>query len=183
MKDSCWSSCTGLAGKNAERERGAHDEVDDGHPRVAVVDVVSKAGRVNHGELDLELLLLELSLDDVCGRGGSLARLFAEALLSIHGPGNSTEEQEVRCKRGATRRRREGLTNLGRLVHLLHEPVRVVLDSRQLSRKESVAAAPHLVSSHPSCFPPVRPANAPRQLRTDTSKHQRPPTRLSRQLT
>lgn len=57
------------------RPRGrdrAHDEVNDGHPRVAVVDVVSEAGGVDHGELDLELLLLELGFDDVCcsrGRG------------------------------------------------------------------------------------------------------------------
>lgn len=41
------------------------EEVDDGRPAVAVVDVVTKAGRVNDSQLDLELLLLELSLDDV----------------------------------------------------------------------------------------------------------------------
>ena len=41
------------------------DEVDDGGPRVAVVDVVAEAGRVDHGQLRLELLLLELGLDDV----------------------------------------------------------------------------------------------------------------------
>ena len=46
----------------------AHDEVDDGRPRVAVVDVVAEAGRVDDGELDLELLLLQLGLDDVCAR-------------------------------------------------------------------------------------------------------------------
>ena len=39
------------------------NEVDDGRPRVAVVDIVTKTGSVNDGELDLELLLLELSLD------------------------------------------------------------------------------------------------------------------------
>ncbi|KAI3485853.1 hypothetical protein L1887_50651 [Cichorium endivia] len=41
------------------------DKVDDGRPRVAVVDVVAKAGRVDDGELHLELLLLELGLDNV----------------------------------------------------------------------------------------------------------------------
>ena len=39
------------------------NEVDDGRPRVAVVDIVTKTGSVNDGELDFELLLLELSLD------------------------------------------------------------------------------------------------------------------------
>lgn len=34
------------------------NEVDDRRPRVAVVDVVAEARRVDHGELDLELLLL-----------------------------------------------------------------------------------------------------------------------------
>ena len=41
------------------------DEVDDGHPRVAVVHVVTKARCVDDGELDLELLLLEFGLDDL----------------------------------------------------------------------------------------------------------------------
>ena len=41
------------------------NEVDDGRPRVAVVDVVTKTRGVNHSELDLELFLLELSLDDL----------------------------------------------------------------------------------------------------------------------
>ena len=35
------------------------------HPRVAVVDVVAEARGVNDGELDLELLLLQLSLDNL----------------------------------------------------------------------------------------------------------------------
>lgn len=41
------------------------NEVDDRRPRVAVVDVVSEPGRVDHGELCLELLLLQLGLDDL----------------------------------------------------------------------------------------------------------------------
>lgn len=40
------------------------NKVDNGGPRVTVIDVVSKAGRVNDGEFDLELLLLKLGLDD-----------------------------------------------------------------------------------------------------------------------
>jgi len=40
-------------------------EVDDGRPRVAVVDIVTETGRVDNGELDLELFLLELSLDNL----------------------------------------------------------------------------------------------------------------------
>lgn len=53
-------------GKDDTSERKAHDEVDDRVPRVAVVDIVAKAGRVDHVQLDLELLLLEFGLDDVC---------------------------------------------------------------------------------------------------------------------
>ena len=41
------------------------DELDDGHPRVTVVDIVTKARGVNDGELDLELLFLELGLDNL----------------------------------------------------------------------------------------------------------------------
>ena len=41
------------------------DEVDNGGPRVAVVDVVTETGAVDHGQLRLELLLLQLGLDDV----------------------------------------------------------------------------------------------------------------------
>lgn len=41
------------------------NEVDDGSPRVAVVDVVTKARGVDNGELDLELLLFEFGLDDL----------------------------------------------------------------------------------------------------------------------
>lgn len=40
------------------------DEVDDWTPRVTVVDIITKAGGVDDGELDLERLLLELGLDD-----------------------------------------------------------------------------------------------------------------------
>ncbi len=41
------------------------DKVHNRRPRVAVVDIVAKAGRVNDSELDLELLLLKLGLDDL----------------------------------------------------------------------------------------------------------------------
>lgn len=55
------------ASANAPRPQNTtHDEVDDGSPAVPVVHVVSESGRVDDGELDLELLLLELGLDDVC---------------------------------------------------------------------------------------------------------------------
>lgn len=40
------------------------DEVDNGGPRVAVVDIITKAGCVNDGQLGFELLLLQLGLDD-----------------------------------------------------------------------------------------------------------------------
>lgn len=41
------------------------DKVDDGRPRVTVVDIVTKAGGVDDGQLDFELFLLQLSLDDL----------------------------------------------------------------------------------------------------------------------
>jgi hypothetical protein len=41
------------------------NEVDRGRSQLAVVDVVTKTGRVDDCELDLELFLLELSLDDL----------------------------------------------------------------------------------------------------------------------
>ena len=40
------------------------DEVNDGGPRVAVVDIVTKAGSVNNRQLDFELLLFQLRLND-----------------------------------------------------------------------------------------------------------------------
>jgi len=40
------------------------DEVDNGRPGVAVVDIVAKSGCIDDSELDLELLLLKLGLDD-----------------------------------------------------------------------------------------------------------------------
>ena len=40
------------------------DEINDGGPRVAVVDVVAETRSVNNGELSFELLLFELCLDD-----------------------------------------------------------------------------------------------------------------------
>ena len=39
------------------------DEINDGGPRVAVVDIVTKAGGVNDRQLDFELLFLQLGLD------------------------------------------------------------------------------------------------------------------------
>lgn len=41
------------------------NKVDDGGPRVAVIHVVTKTGRVDHGELYFELLFLKLSLDNL----------------------------------------------------------------------------------------------------------------------
>lgn len=44
----------------------AYDEVDDGSPRLAIVDIVTKPRRVDDRQFDLELLLFQLGLDDVC---------------------------------------------------------------------------------------------------------------------
>ena len=59
------------------------DELDDGQPRVAVVDVVTKSRGVDDGELDLELLLLELCLDDL--DLGELVHLLHMAAVVVLG--------------------------------------------------------------------------------------------------
>lgn len=41
------------------------NKVNNGHPGVLIVDIVSEAWSVDHGELDLEVLLLQFGLDDV----------------------------------------------------------------------------------------------------------------------
>lgn len=41
------------------------DELNDRSPRLAVVDVVSESWCIDDGELDFELLLLELGLDNL----------------------------------------------------------------------------------------------------------------------
>jgi hypothetical protein len=41
------------------------DKVDDGRPRVAVVDIVTESRCVDHGEFNLKRLLFELCLDDL----------------------------------------------------------------------------------------------------------------------
>ena len=46
------------------------DEVDDGRPRVAVVDVVAETGRVDDRQLHLERLFLQLGLDNLNLRRG-----------------------------------------------------------------------------------------------------------------
>ena len=40
------------------------NKVNDRGPRVAVVDIVAKAGSINDGQLGFELLFLQLGLDD-----------------------------------------------------------------------------------------------------------------------
>lgn len=41
------------------------NEVDNGDPRIPVVDVVAESRCVNYSELDLELLLFKLGLNDI----------------------------------------------------------------------------------------------------------------------
>ena len=69
------------------------DEVDDGGPRVAVVDVVAEAGGVNDGELRLELLLLKLGLDDL--NLGELVELLLVAPGVVLGRGELGREEGV----------------------------------------------------------------------------------------
>ena len=57
------------------------NKVDNGRPRVAVIDIVSKAGSVDDSEFDLELLLLELSFDDF--NFGKLVELLVVASVVV----------------------------------------------------------------------------------------------------
>jgi hypothetical protein len=41
------------------------NKVDDWQPRITVVDIITESRCVNHSELDLELLLLKLSLNNI----------------------------------------------------------------------------------------------------------------------
>jgi hypothetical protein len=61
------------------------NEVDNWRPRVAVVDIVTKAGGVDDGKLDLELLLLELGLDDL--DLGKFVELLVVASVVVFGRG------------------------------------------------------------------------------------------------
>ena len=78
------------------------DEVDDGRPRVAVVDVVAEAGRVDDGELRLELLLLELRLDDL--DLGQLVELLLVPLRVVLRSGELGREERVDERRLAETR-------------------------------------------------------------------------------
>ena len=73
------------------------NEVDDGGPRVAVVDIVAEAGGVDDGQLRLELLLLELGLDDL--DFGELVELLGVAAAVVFRRGEFGCEQRVdeRC--------------------------------------------------------------------------------------
>ena len=73
------------------------NEIDDGRPRITVVDIVAETGSVNDGELDLELLLLELSLDNLNLR--QLVELFMVTSIVVF--------------RGRELRRKEGVDEGG----------------------------------------------------------------------
>lgn len=53
------------------------DKVHNRGPRVAVVDIVAEAGRVNDRQLDVEAALLEVGLEDL--NLGRLVELLGEA--------------------------------------------------------------------------------------------------------
>ena len=69
------------------------NEVDDGSPRVTVVDVVAEARGVDDGELGLELLLLELGLDDL--HLGELVKLLLVTLVVVLVRGELGGEERV----------------------------------------------------------------------------------------
>lgn len=69
------------------------DKVDDRNPRVAVVHVVAKARSINNRQLDLELLLLKLSLDNLDLR--ELVELFLVAPRVVLGRGELRREEGV----------------------------------------------------------------------------------------
>lgn len=78
------------------------NKVNDGHPRVLVVDIVAKAGGVDDSELDLEVLFFQLGLDDV--NLGGLVELLCMALAVVLGGGKLGSEKGVDEGRLAERR-------------------------------------------------------------------------------
>lgn len=73
------------------------NEVDDGRPRVAVVNVVAETRAVDDGELRLELLLLQLGLDDL--DLGQLVELLGVATRVVLRRGQLSGEQRVNKRR------------------------------------------------------------------------------------
>ena len=69
------------------------DEVDDGRPRVSVVDVVAETGGVDDGELRLELLLLQFGFDDL--DFGELVELLVVTLVVVLGRRELGGEERV----------------------------------------------------------------------------------------
>jgi len=78
------------------------DEVNNGRPGVAVVNIVAKSGCVDDSELDLELLLLKLSLNDfhLC----ELVKLFVVTPVVVFG-GREFGGKEGIDKRGFSKAR------------------------------------------------------------------------------
>lgn len=73
------------------------NEVDNWGPRVTVVDVVAEARRVDHGQLNLELLLLKLSLDYL--NLGELVKLLVVApVVALCGGELGGKERVNECR-------------------------------------------------------------------------------------
>jgi hypothetical protein len=69
------------------------NEINDRRPRIAIVDIVAKARRVDDGKLDLELLFLELSLNDL--DFGKLVELLVVPPGVVLGRGQLSREKRV----------------------------------------------------------------------------------------
>ena len=87
------------------------DEVDDRRPAIAVVDIVAEAGRVDDGQPDAEVLLLELGFDDVAAP--SATAMVAERTsrsscrIASHDGGCSCESRRAPSRRWCWPIRRE----------------------------------------------------------------------------
>ena len=68
-------------------------KVNDGRPRVPVVNVVSKTGSVDHCELDLEGFLFKFRLNDV--NLGKLVQLLHVAPVVVFGRGQFRRKERV----------------------------------------------------------------------------------------
>lgn len=68
-------------------------EVDDGGPCVLIIDVVTKARRVDDGQLGLELLFLKFGLDDV--DLGHVVELLMMATTVVLGRAQLGREESV----------------------------------------------------------------------------------------
>ena len=101
------------------------DELDNGHPRIPVVNVVSKPRRVNDGQFDLELLLFELGFDDF--DFGQLVELLGVTTVVIFGRREFSREKGINERRLSQARFACECLSACRLGMLVYSPTTIMV--------------------------------------------------------